>query len=56
MNIKIIYSHQQLESAIKYISKNNKFFKNKDNEIRESIMKSINQLATTPTWTNFGTK
>ncbi len=45
MQIKITYIQKQLNQAVEYISQNNLSFLGKDDEIRESILSSMIDLA-----------
>jgi len=44
MFVTVIYSKEQLEAAVNFISKNNRAFKGKKDYIRKSINSSISEL------------
>ena len=44
MKIKVSYSESQLEACIKFISANNETFRGKDEAIRQSLRRSIQNL------------
>jgi hypothetical protein len=49
MIVKVKYSNSELEAAVKFISKNNKRFRGKDQEIQDSIIETIRRLAISAT-------
>lgn len=55
MDIIVSYSKAELEAAVNFIAKNNKFFQNKYQTIRESLLEHIEYLASNPNITTVGT-
>lgn len=55
MQVFIMYSRPQLETAIKFISKNNETFRGQVDYIRASIMQTMKELALNPDQTSGGT-
>lgn len=48
MEVKIIYSKEQLESAVDFISENNNYFLGQKEYIRDSILKNMKRIAADP--------
>ncbi len=55
MEINITYSKKQLECAVNFIAKHNSSFKNNHNEIRNSILNSMEHLAKDENLSSIGT-